>query len=190
MNSWNAWGGHGTSLSCCSPPSSTFPFPGFLVLSWRWNRKRTLRPAIDVGPQVAWRFWPLVHLVTYGVIPSRHRVLWVNMVDLVWSSLLSGMTNSKDAGAGAAEGTSSSADADPSELSETGSGLQDSVPLVNGRSQPGDPVAVALPEEDFSVETTPGTPKSQGDSTGELRTTPLGGLGLTTSPARRDSEGA
>jgi len=36
----------------------------------------------------AWRFWPAVHIVTYGVIPARHRVLWVNCVDLVWSSIL------------------------------------------------------------------------------------------------------
>lgn len=43
-----------------------------------------------------WRFWPLAHIVTYGVIPPRHRVLWVNMLDLLWSSILAGLT-SKDA---------------------------------------------------------------------------------------------
>lgn len=40
----------------------------------------------------AWKFWPLVHLVTYGVVPARHRILWVNCVDLVWNAILAGMT--------------------------------------------------------------------------------------------------
>ena len=36
----------------------------------------------------AWKFWPLVHCVTYGLIPARHRILWVNSVDLVWNAIL------------------------------------------------------------------------------------------------------
>lgn len=36
----------------------------------------------------AWKFWPLVHCVTYSVIPAQHRILWVNMVDLVWNAIL------------------------------------------------------------------------------------------------------
>lgn len=40
----------------------------------------------------AWKFWPLIHLVTYGVIPARHRILWVNCVDLIWNAILAGMT--------------------------------------------------------------------------------------------------
>lgn len=40
----------------------------------------------------AWKFWPLVHLVTYGFIPARHRILWVNCVDLVWNAILAGMS--------------------------------------------------------------------------------------------------
>jgi len=41
----------------------------------------------------AWRFWPFVHLITYSVIPPAQRVLWVNCVDLVWSSILAGMAS-------------------------------------------------------------------------------------------------
>jgi protein Mpv17 len=44
----------------------------------------------------AWKFWPLVHLVTYGVIPARHRILWVNCVDLVWNAILATMSQKKD----------------------------------------------------------------------------------------------
>lgn len=43
-----------------------------------------------IGPVVitAWKFWPLVHCVTYGLVPARHRILWVNCVDLVWNAIL------------------------------------------------------------------------------------------------------
>lgn len=49
----------------------------------------------------AWKFWPLVHMVTYGVIPARHRILWVNCVDLVWNAILASMSqaNTEDEGA-------------------------------------------------------------------------------------------
>lgn len=42
-----------------------------------------------------WKFWPLAHIITYGVIPPRHRVLWVNMLDLLWSSILATLASSK-----------------------------------------------------------------------------------------------
>jgi len=44
----------------------------------------------------AWKFWPLVHCVTYGVIPARHRILWVNSVDLIWNAILATQTSQKD----------------------------------------------------------------------------------------------
>mmetsp|Transcript_30605 Transcript_30605/g.72197 ORF Transcript_30605/g.72197 Transcript_30605/m.72197 type:complete len:387 (+) Transcript_30605:96-1256(+) len=39
--------------------------------------------------QTAWKFWPIVHCITYSVIPAQHRILWVNSVDLVWNAILS-----------------------------------------------------------------------------------------------------
>jgi len=44
-----------------------------------------------IGPIcfAAWKFWPLVHCLTYSIIPARHRILWVNSVDLVWNAILS-----------------------------------------------------------------------------------------------------
>eukprot|EP00550_Attheya_septentrionalis_P005765 CAMPEP_0198282202 /NCGR_PEP_ID=MMETSP1449-20131203/2051_1 /TAXON_ID=420275 /ORGANISM="Attheya septentrionalis, Strain CCMP2084" /LENGTH=463 /DNA_ID=CAMNT_0043978357 /DNA_START=182 /DNA_END=1573 /DNA_ORIENTATION=- len=44
----------------------------------------------------AWKFWPLVHCVTYGLIPARHRILWVNSVDLIWNAILASKTSSDD----------------------------------------------------------------------------------------------
>ncbi len=58
------------------------------------NVKNRLRPIMFT----AWRFWPLVHCVTYGLIPARHRILWVNSVDLVWNAILA--SKARDDGAG------------------------------------------------------------------------------------------
>lgn len=44
----------------------------------------------------AWKFWPLVHCITYSVIPAQHRILWVNAVDLVWNAILATISQ-KDA---------------------------------------------------------------------------------------------
>lgn len=39
--------------------------------------------------KAGWRLWPLVHVVTYGIIPVQHRLLFVDAVELVWVSILS-----------------------------------------------------------------------------------------------------
>ncbi len=44
----------------------------------------------------AWKFWPLVHCVTYGFIPARHRILWVNCVDLFWNAILALKTSAPE----------------------------------------------------------------------------------------------
>lgn len=44
-----------------------------------------LWPTLTTG----WKFWPAVHLITYNLIPPRHRVLWINLVDLAWVTFLS-----------------------------------------------------------------------------------------------------
>ena len=43
----------------------------------------------------AWKFWPLIHCVTYTVIPAQHRILWVNCVDLVWNAILALMAGAQ-----------------------------------------------------------------------------------------------
>jgi len=66
---------------------------GFLkgdpIISAGENAKQKLLPCLITG----WKFWPLAHCLTYSVIPPRHRVLWVNMLDLFWSSILASMAN-------------------------------------------------------------------------------------------------
>jgi len=50
--------------------------------------KQTVKDKIVGILFTAWKFWPLVHCITYGLIPARHRILWVNSVDLVWNAIL------------------------------------------------------------------------------------------------------
>ena len=50
--------------------------------------QQTVKDKIGGVVVTAWKFWPLVHCITYGLIPARHRILWVNSVDLVWNAIL------------------------------------------------------------------------------------------------------
>jgi len=40
-----------------------------------------------------WQVWPLVHCVTYTMVPLKLRVLWVGFVGVFWSTFLSYMAN-------------------------------------------------------------------------------------------------
>lgn len=51
-----------------------------------WLRiKGSLLPSLQAG----WKFWPLVHVLTYSVVPLHLRVLWVDLVEIVWVAVLS-----------------------------------------------------------------------------------------------------
>lgn len=39
--------------------------------------------------QAGWKLWPFAHLITYGVIPVEQRLLWVDMIELIWVTILS-----------------------------------------------------------------------------------------------------
>ena len=36
----------------------------------------------------SWRFWPAAHALTYSVIPLHLRVLWVDVLEVVWVAIL------------------------------------------------------------------------------------------------------
>ena len=57
----------------------------------------TVKDKIGGVVLTAWKFWPLVHCVTYGLIPARHRILWVNSVDLIWNAILASKAQKGDA---------------------------------------------------------------------------------------------
>lgn len=48
------------------------------------DMKRTTIPLIVSGLKL----WPLAHCVTYGLIPNENRLLWVDMVEIVWVTIL------------------------------------------------------------------------------------------------------
>lgn len=58
--------------------------------------KQTVQDKIGGVVLTAWKFWPLVHCITYGLIPARHRILWVNSVDLVWNAILASQAQKTD----------------------------------------------------------------------------------------------
>ena len=40
-----------------------------------------------------WKLWPLVGIVTYTIIPQQNRVLWIDGIEIVYSSILSRIAN-------------------------------------------------------------------------------------------------
>ena len=48
------------------------------------DMKRTTVPLIVSGLKL----WPLAHCVTYGLIPKENRVLWVDLVEILWVTIL------------------------------------------------------------------------------------------------------
>jgi len=48
------------------------------------DMKRTTIPLIVSGLKL----WPLAHCVTYGLIPVENRLLWVDMVEIIWVTIL------------------------------------------------------------------------------------------------------
>lgn len=53
--------------------------------------KATFFPMLTAG----WKLWPFAHLITYGVIPVEQRLLWVDMIELIWVTILSTYSNEK-----------------------------------------------------------------------------------------------
>lgn len=47
--------------------------------------KRTTVPLIISGLKL----WPLAHCVTYGLVPVENRLLWVDLVEILWVTILS-----------------------------------------------------------------------------------------------------
>ncbi len=70
------------------------------------NVKNRIKPIMFT----AWKFWPLVHCVTYGLIPARHRILWVNSVDLVWNAILASKARNDDTSGDVDEGENGNID--------------------------------------------------------------------------------
>lgn len=99
----------------------------------------TVKDKIGGVVLTAWKFWPLVHCVTYGLIPARHRILWVNSVDLIWNAIL------------ASQAQKGGAEPEAIENEE----IKESAMLAMAREISDDPLApVAVPAEFANVKET------------------------------------
>ena len=60
------------------------------TLSGRSLRAALARVRASAWPSLrsSWKFWPAVHLITFSVVPSHLRVLWVDAVEIVWVAIL------------------------------------------------------------------------------------------------------
>lgn len=57
-----------------------------------WKELRqTFVPLMTAG----WKLWPAAHLVTYGLVPVEQRLLWVDMVEILWVTILAMYSNEK-----------------------------------------------------------------------------------------------
>jgi len=45
--------------------------------------------------KAGWKLWPLVHCFTYTVIPTTHKLLWVDTIEVAWVTFLSIVANEK-----------------------------------------------------------------------------------------------
>jgi len=54
--------------------------PGVIVA----DMKRSTLPLIVSGLKL----WPAAHLITYGLVPTENRLLWVDLVEILWVTIL------------------------------------------------------------------------------------------------------
>jgi len=102
---WNEWWGFFPKVMVDQLTWGPFWNNMYIVLlgimkmeSWEtmWGDiKRTTVPLIVSGLKL----WPLAHCVTYGLIPVENRLLWVDVVEIAWVTILA----SQASGAGAEE---------------------------------------------------------------------------------------
>ncbi|XP_057454881.1 uncharacterized protein LOC130746317 [Lotus japonicus] len=68
---------------------------GFLRFDSPINIFNELRATFFPMLTAGWKLWPFAHLITYGVVPVEQRLLWVDMVELIWVTILSTYSNEK-----------------------------------------------------------------------------------------------
>lgn len=65
---------------------------GFLGMTQCKSMTPIGREIVECTPtliQSGLKLWPAAHVITYGVIPVENRLLWVDMVEIVWVIMLS-----------------------------------------------------------------------------------------------------
>lgn len=88
------WGVAWNALYVCALRGAAGVAPGAIAGEVR----ETVAPLIRDGLKL----WVPAHAITYGLVPTEHRLLWVDCVEVLWVVVLSGAAKGKDAAAAAA----------------------------------------------------------------------------------------
>eukprot|EP01025_Chloroclados_australasicus_P036997 TRINITY_DN3768_c0_g1_i4.p1 TRINITY_DN3768_c0_g1~~TRINITY_DN3768_c0_g1_i4.p1 ORF type:complete len:357 (+),score=0.41 TRINITY_DN3768_c0_g1_i4:46-1116(+) len=56
---------------------------------------KTIRQKLFPTLLMTWKFWPLAHLINFSVIPLEQRILYVNVVSVIYTCLLSRLASEK-----------------------------------------------------------------------------------------------
>ena len=71
-----------------------------------WDDMRRTTPPLILSRL---RLWPFVHIIMYGVIPIKNRLLWVDAVEIVWVTILASTASSSPPPTSPSASSSSSA---------------------------------------------------------------------------------
>lgn len=76
------------------------------------------------------KLWPLAHVVTYGLIPVENRLLWVDLVEILWVTVLSSEAAGADAAKEEAAATDGVLAAAPSTSSQSSGSSKDAAAVT------------------------------------------------------------
>jgi protein Mpv17 len=82
-----------TSITPAIRPSvSSFPGVDFTQLEQKYSHGiNRVRDCLWPTLQVNWPFWSSVGCITFGLIPPKHRILWVSTLQVGWNAFLSNL---------------------------------------------------------------------------------------------------
>jgi len=78
------------------------------LLEGMWPRQTIQRAKTKLLPMMvsSWRFWPFVHMMTYSpLIPLDFKLLWNDIMEIIWVAILSLINNEKPVAPEGTEGT-------------------------------------------------------------------------------------
>lgn len=79
-----------------TPPCTLAFFTAVQCMEGKPAREAVHSGVAKVPPTLAvnWTVWPLVHVATFGFVPLQYRILFINFVNIGWSTFLSVMSTS------------------------------------------------------------------------------------------------
>ena len=67
---------------------------GLMALKTFSQIQRNVRDTLVSSVVTSWKFWPIVHIVSYSpLIPVQYKLLWIDVMEIAWVALLSTIAN-------------------------------------------------------------------------------------------------